>query len=515
VNQVSEPSIAISASHIVKNYGATIALDDASLEIRAGSVHALLGENGAGKSTLVKILSGLVRPDSGRLAIDGVEVSIDSPRRALALGIQTAFQEMTQIPDLSVTQNMMLLYEPISRFGQIKRREAERIVSAHLDKMGLGSVNPNSAIRDLDLALRQKLEIARAIFRQPRILLLDEPTSTLSGPDIVWLGKIIADAKASGVSVIFISHRMPEVQEFCEYLTVFRNGKDIGTARVGELSEDEVVRMIIGRSLSATFPPREPMADRTVPPALEARSISAGSKLKRASFRLARGEVVGVSGLQGMGQLDLFLACFGATEISEGQILVRGQPVALTSPRDAIANDIGIGFVPEDRKTEGLFLRLNGRQNISLPSIGRYARFGMIKASAEARAVGEAMDAVQVHRRALFSPVATFSGGNQQKIAIAKWLLSGSRVLLLYDPTRGVDVGTKHEIYVLIRNFVRQGGSILIFSTEIPELVNLCDRVFVMYYGRVVQEIEASSLSEETIMRAALGGSRAASFAAA
>ncbi|MGE3306441.1 MAG: sugar ABC transporter ATP-binding protein [Rhizobiaceae bacterium] len=492
---------------IRKAYGPTVALDDASFTVKAGTVHALLGENGAGKSTLVKVLSGLVQPDAGSLTVHGESVSFNNPRDAHLRGIQTAFQEMTQIPDLSVTQNMLLLYEPTNGFGQIRGREGERIVERHLAEMGLANINPRSEIRDLDLAIRQKLEIARAVFRRPRVLLLDEPTSTLSGPDIAWLGDIIAKTKAEGVSTIFISHRMPEVHAFCEYLTVLRNGKDIGTARVGELSDDEVVRMIVGRSLSATFPARDTTPDQAAPPALEARSVSVGGRLSDASFKLARGEVLGVAGLQGMGQRELFLACFGAEVIVSGEILVGGNPVTLTSPRDAIRANIGISLVPEDRKTEGLFLKLDGRRNVSLPTIDRFTKWGVIDAARERDAVSGVLETVQVDQRALYSRAGSFSGGNQQKIALAKWLLSGSNTLLLYDPTRGVDVGTKHEIYVLIRDFVREGGSVLLFSTEIPELVNLCDRVIVMYAGKVAKTIDAEDLSEDSIIHATLGGS--------
>ena len=508
-HHVSDLSFAISADKIRKAYGATVALDDASFAIRAGTVHALLGENGAGKSTFVKALSGLVAPESGTFSIFGREAVIASPRVAHGLGIQTAFQEMTQIADLSVTQNMLLLNEPVNAMGQVRGREAERLVAGHLASMGLASINPRAEIRDLDLAMRQKLEIARAVFRKPKILLLDEPTSTLSGPDITWLGDMIAKVKAAGVSVIFISHRMPEVNDFCEYLTVLRNGRDIGTARVGQLSNDEVVRMIVGRSLSATFPPRGASARHQAVPALEAKAISVGDRLRQASFALAPGEVLGVAGLQGMGQLELLLACFGAAELDEGEILVDGQPVALGSPRDAITANIGISLVPEDRKTEGLFLKLDGRRNVSLPVLDRFARFGLIDADREWAAAGAALAAVQVDQRALYSRVGTFSGGNQQKIAIAKWLLTGSQTLLLFDPTRGVDVGTKHEIYVLVRDFVNKGGAVLFFSTEIPELVNLCDRVLVMYAGRIVATIDAEALSEEAIIHAALGGSSA------
>ena len=510
---VSETPTAISAIKVRKAYGPTVALNDASFSVKAGTVHALLGENGAGKSTLVKVLSGLVRPDSGRLVIDGKDVTIGSPREAHMLGIQTAFQEMTQIPDLTVTQNMLLLYEPTNALGQIRKAETEQIVARHLADMGLSFVDPRADLRDLSLAIRQKLEIARAIFRRPRILLLDEPTSTLSGPDITWLGDIIAKAKTEGISTIFISHRMPEVNDFCEYLTVLRNGKDIGTARVGELLDDEVVRMIVGRSLDATFPPRGEARPAVSPPALEARSISVGHRLKGASFTLSPGEVLGVAGLQGMGQLELFLACFGAQPVSDGQILVRGQPVVLTSPRDAIRANIGISLVPEDRKTEGLFLKLDGRRNASLPSLSQFTRFGLIDAARERKAVSDVLKAIQVDQRALHSKVGTFSGGNQQKIAIAKWLLTGSRILLLYDPTRGVDVGTKHEIYTMIRQFADSGGAVLMFSTEIPELTNLCDRVLVMYGGRIAREIDGADLSEDVVIEAAIGGARRAQAA--
>ena len=496
------PVIAVNA--IRKTYGATVALDGASLTVGAGTVHALLGENGAGKSTMVKILSGLVQPDSGEIRICGAVRRLGSPSAAQACGLQTAFQEMTQVRDLTVTQNLLLTAEP-TRFGFLRKREAESLAVAHLETLGLGFIDPRAEVRDLDLPVRQKLEIARAIFKRPKLLLLDEPTSTLSGRDIDWLGGIIADTKAGGAAVIFISHRLPEVNEFCEFLTVFRNGKDAGTARVGDLPEEEIVRMIIGRSLSATFPPRENTVRADETPRLAARGLSTGGRLHQASFDLAPGEVLGVSGLQGMGMQELFLGCFGAVPLDDGHVEINGKRVTLLSPRDAVKANIGVSLVPEDRKTEGLFLKLDGLKNMSLPVLGRFTRFGLIDEEAEADAVGEAMRAVQVDSRAIYTRAGAFSGGNQQKIAIGKWLMTGSRVLLLYDPTRGVDVGTKHEIYVLIHEFAKAGGSVLLFSSEIPELVNLCHRVLVMYKGSVVLELDGDELDEETIIRAALG----------
>jgi ribose transport system ATP-binding protein len=500
----------VEVSAIRKTYGATVALDGASLAVAAGTVHALLGENGAGKSTMVKILSGLVQPNSGEIRVSGAVRRLDSPRVAQSYGLHTAFQEMTQVRDLTVTQNLLLNSEPVSALGIVRRRKAEELAVAHLEKLGLRFIDPRAELRDLDLPVRQKLEIARAVLKKPKLLLLDEPTSALSGRDIDWLGRIIAETKAAGASVIFITHRMPEVNEFCEFLTVFRNGKDVGTARVGELSEEEVVRMIIGRSLTATFPPRKDTVRTADAPRLSAKNVSAGGRLSKASFNLASGEILGVSGLQGMGMQELFLGCFGAMPFSEGHIEINGKRVTLMSPRDAVSQNIGISLVPEDRKTEGLFLKLDGLKNMSLPVLDRFSRFGLIDGETEAEAVLDVMQSVQVHSRAMFTRVGAFSGGNQQKIAIGKWLLTGSRIMLLYDPTRGVDVGTKHEIYVLIHEFAKAGGSVLLFSSEISELVNLCHRVLVMYKGSVVLELGGDELDEESIIRAALGEAAAA-----
>jgi ribose transport system ATP-binding protein len=498
-----QPAIAIRSAR--KSFGATVALDDASFEVTAGTVHALLGENGAGKSTMVKMLSGLLRPDAGAIRIFGQDCHLATPRDAHRLGMQTAFQEMTQVRDLTVTQNMLLPYEPVAWWGTVRRRAAEQTVQAHLESLGLGAIDPRAEVRDLDLPLRQKIEIARAVLRRPRILLLDEPTSSLSGRDIDWLGDLIARLKAEGTTIVFISHRMPEVRRFCDSLTVLRNGKDIGTSKVDAINDDEVIRMIIGRSLASTFPPRVAPQGTAMTPALTARHLKTASRLTDGSFTLAKGEVLGIAGLQGMGQLELFLACFGMARLQSGRLEVDGKPISLASPKDAVRANIGISLVPEDRKTEALFLKLDGLRNVSLPIIDRFTHFGFIDTTAEREAVGQVLDRVQVQPRALFTRISAFSGGNQQKIAIGKWLLAESRTLLMYDPTRGVDVGTKHELYVLIRDFAKAGGAVLFYSTEIAELVNLCDRVLVMYGGRMVRELADGEISEEAIMRAALG----------
>jgi ribose transport system ATP-binding protein len=389
--------------------------------------------------------------------------------------------------------------------GTIRRRRAAEAVTAHFEALDLGGIDLSDEIRDLDLPVRQKIEIARALYRRPKVLLLDEPTSTLSGRDVDWLGRIIAAERAKGTTVVFISHRLREVREFCDSLTVLRNGRHIASGQVSDLPDEEIIRMIVGRSIGQAFPERPPARAGTGPEVLSARGLAAG-RLRDGSFALHKGEILGIAGLQGMGQLDLFLACFGMTETTAGSIAVDGREVSITSPTDAVRADIGISLVPEDRKTEALFLKLTGLHNASLPVIDRFCRLGVIDRAAEQAAVKAAFDRVEVAERALWTRAGAFSGGNQQKIAIAKWLLAESRVLLLYDPTRGIDVGTKHELYRLMREYAAAGGAVLFYSTEIPELVHLADRVLVLYQGRVVDEIGTDRLSEEEIVTAALGG---------
>lgn len=497
--------LAIEADHVRKAFGATIAVDDVSFQVQAGRVHALLGENGAGKSTIVKLLSGLLMPDTGSFRIFGTEAALKSPRTSHALGIQTAFQEMTLVRDLTVLESVLMPYAPVNGLGLIRRRAAEDEVRAHFAALGLQDIDLHEEVCNLDLAIKQKIEIARAIYRKPKLLLLDEPTSSLTGRDVDWLGEIIAREKAKGVTIIFISHRLKEVRDFCDSLSVLRNGQHIASGEVAAFDDEEVIRMIVGRSIGQAFPERPIRTHQSGPEVLRAEHLAADGKLVDASFSLHRGEILGVAGLQGMGQLDLFVSCFGMAEIANGQLYVDGKPVVIASPADAVRADIGISLVPEDRKTEALFLKLSGTENASIPVIERFSRFGLIDIAAERLAVADVFQRVEIADRALWTRAGAFSGGNQQKIAIAKWLLAESRVLLLYDPTRGIDVGTKHELYRLMRQYVEAGGAILLYSTEIPELVHLADRAIVLYQGQIVREIAMADLTEDNIVRAALG----------
>ncbi|MBO0904811.1 sugar ABC transporter ATP-binding protein [Jiella sonneratiae] len=497
------PAIAIEG--LSKTFGATRALDDVSFAVAPGTVHALLGENGAGKSTTMKLLSGLIEPDAGTIHVDGRPVRLRSPRDAHRAGIQTAFQELTLVPDLTVLENMTMPYTPVSLFGTRRMRAAGRAVRAHFDRLGL-AIDPEALAASLDLAERQKIEIARALFREPRILLLDEPTSALAGGDVAWLGRIVADARRRGVTVLFISHRMQEVREFCDRLTILRNGRHIVTCEVAEITDEAVVEKIIGRSISQTFPPRPAAARAGAEPILELRKLSAGAKLRDVDLDLRPGEIHGIAGLQGMGQIALFRACFGAEPIASGELRVDGRPVHLAAPADALHPSLRIGLLPEERKTEGLFLRLDGSNNATLPTIDRFTRAGLIDRDAEREATLAAFRAVEVDDRAIYMPAGSFSGGNQQKIAIAKWILAESRILLLFDPTRGIDVGTKHQLYQLMRDFAEAGGAVLVHSTEVPELVHLSDRISVLYEGEIVARLEGEAISEIAVMAAALGG---------
>ncbi len=501
---VSEQKLALEVKDLTKNFGATKALAGANFSVRAGSAHALLGENGAGKSTTIKLLSGLIRPDAGTIHIHGERAELHTTRHAHRHGLQTAFQELTLAPDLTVLQNMTLAYEPSGFLGQIDRRRARREVEQHFERLQLTDIDLRSDIRDLSLNQRQRVEIARALFRRPKILFLDEATSTLSGREIEWLSRIIADLKATGVTIVMITHKMPEVRDYCEHVTVLRNGRDVGSFETASVSDEQLVELIIGRSLNATYPAK--LVPRSgSKPLLSVNGIATERRLSDCSFDLHPGEILGIAGLQGMGQAELFMGLYGAIPILKGEVRIDGAVARHASPRQAI--DQGIALVPEERKTEGLFLELSGQDNIAASALDRMSRFGFIDAKREVRDVAAAMETVQVDKRALYSRAGAFSGGNQQKMVLAKALLTRPRILLLFDPCRGVDVGTKHEIYLLIKAFAEAGGAVLLYSSETPELVNLCNRVVVLYGGRVAEILpdQGDQMTEKTIMRAALG----------
>jgi ribose transport system ATP-binding protein len=495
------PALRIRGLH--KAYGSTVALDGADLEVPAGAVHAVIGENGAGKSTLVKVLSGLVKPDGGVVELDGEPVELDSPGRSRQAGIAAAFQELSLAPDLTVADNLCLPDKPRGRFGTVSGRATRVRARTALERWEAGHIDVRVPAASLSLSAKQQVEIVGALARQPRLLILDEPTSALGRSEVEWLFRQVARLRETGATVIFVSHRLAEVRELCDSVTVLRNGRRAGSSPDMSLADEEIIRLMIGESLARIFPERPPSHGSDV--VLAAHDLASGP-LRRADLELHRGEILGVAGLQDHGQRQLFRALFGAERIEAGAVELDGVPVHLRSPRDAIRAGIGISLVPEDRATEGALLTMQGRANLTLPILDRFTTLGWVNRERERRAVREVLEKLDISERALVEPVEAFSGGNQQKIVIGKWLLADAHVLLLYDPTRGVDIKTKTEIYRLITDFAAEGRSVLFYSTDLEELVNLCHRVHVCYRGETGLPFEGERLDTERLLAAMLGG---------
>jgi ribose transport system ATP-binding protein len=491
----------LEALEVSRSFGGVRALQDASFEADAGEVHALVGENGAGKSTLIKILSGLLRADSGRLRLDGRDVRIDRPDVAQRLGIGTVFQELTLLPHMTVAENLLLRREPRSRLGLIRPREVARQAAELLERLGLPAVDPHAVVSTLPLAQRQLVEIAKVISREPRIVLLDEPTSALAEQEVTWLFTLIRRLRAGGRTIVFTSHRWNEVRHISDRITIFRNGRQVGTFAADAVDENRAVELMTGRHVSAMFPPLLPLP--APEPVLEVRSLASG-RVREAGFTLNRGEILGIGGLQGQGQRDVFLTLFGAQRPRAGTIVLHGRPVTLRHPYDAIRSGIGIALVPEDRKTEGLLLPMSVRQNMTLPILGRLSRLGYVDLGRERKTVDRVIRDLAIRTPGPDQSVGALSGGNQQKVLIGRWLLTDARILLLYDVTRGVDVATKHDIYDLIVALSGEGRSILLYSSDTAEMAHLCHRVLVMRDGRVVAELRSPQITPDALVRASL-----------
>ena len=485
-----------------KAFGGIVALDGIDFTARSGSIHAVLGENGAGKSTLIKIIAGVLTPDAGQLSLAGQPMNFAGPRHAEAAGIACVFQELSLIPDLSVADNICIT-KPPGRFGFIAGRGQHEQAHAILERIGCGDIDPRLPVRDLPLSRRQLIEIGKALYRNPRLLILDEATSALTGADVETIYGLLPRLKRDGMLLLYISHRMPEIEALADTCSVFRNGRHIETFATGTRSKPEVIRMMIGRDITSVFPARPAKRER-VEPALAVRDLTWGEDLRGISFTVGRGEIVGLGGLDGQGQRELLLALFGVLRGVTGEIRVDGQPVRLNAPADAKRAGSGIALIPEDRKTEGLMLPMSVRDNLSMASLSQLARGFVIDRTAEADEIDRIVKVLQIKVGALDNPVWTLSGGNQQKVVIAKWLMTGARIILLNDPTRGIDVGTKQEIYALLRLLADEGAAILLFSTDHNELVGCCERVVILYDGEVQAELTGDAITEQAIVAASL-----------
>lgn len=486
---------------VSKRYGATVALSDVSMSIDPGEVHAILGENGAGKSTLVKVLSGVVPPNAGGLRLTGEPYSPHSIAEARAAGVSTAFQELSLIPNMTVAENMLLPRASLGRLWPESMPSILRRAAVPMKEWQLEDIAPDAIVGDLSLAERQRIEIARALSHASKLLVLDEPTAAL--PDPEWLFRQIRRLTGQGVAVMYISHRLGEVREICQRATVLRNGSTIETVALAGVDDDAIFSMMVGRSPERAFVDISTVAP-DAPILLEMTGMSSG-KVQKVDLSLRAGEIVGLAALEGQGAQDLFRAMGGMAKPTEGVLKLNGEPVAFGAPKRIQQGGSGIAFVPEERKTEGIFANLTAATNIVLPKIAEAGTVGVVTTGQERRAAAEAAEGVALAPRYLGFTVGNLSGGNQQKVLLARALMTGAKCLVLFDPARGVDVGTKQSIYAMMRDFTAKGGSIFFYSSELSELVHLSSRCLVMYGGRFVADIPREKLTEEALVVTAHG----------
>ena len=488
---------------ISKRYGGVHALRDAALSVEGGRIHAILGENGAGKSTLIKIIAGVIAANSGRMVMEGREVTFASPSQASRAGIACVFQELSLVPDLTVADNIFIS-DPPRRYGLIDRGAQRRLAEAALGRAGASDIHPMAQVRDLPLSRRQMVEIAKALARNPRILILDEATSALTQGDVSKVFDVLKRLRQEGLALLYISHRMQEIAELADVCTVFRNGRNVATYEAGSKSDNEVVELMIGREYRQVFPPKPPpvAADRV--PVLAVARLSWSDRLRNISLSVQAGEVVGLGGLDGQGQRELLLALFGVLRGVTGVLRIDGNAVTIAGPRIAKAPRIGMALIPEDRKTEGLMLPMSVRDNLSFAALARLSNAGLIDFALERRLIAEMMALLAIRASSIDAPVGSLSGGNQQKVVIAKWLMVSPRIILLNDPTRGIDVGTKQELYKLLRRLAESGVAIIFYSTDYDELINCCNRVLVLYDGSVISELEGEGITDRALVASAL-----------
>ncbi|WP_284757250.1 sugar ABC transporter ATP-binding protein [Agrobacterium sp. fls2-241-TYG-188a] len=492
---------------IKKSFGGTIALNGVNLSVNAAEVHGLIGENGAGKSTLIKTLCGIVKPDSGAIRLAGEIYAPQTPRDAKANGLQVVHQEFNLLPFLSVSENIFIEHLPRNAFGVVKRREMNERARAALDAIGLSDIDVRWPVERLGIAHRQLVEVARALMTDSRVLILDEPTATLTSRETERLFSIIEGLRVRGVSIIFVSHHLDEISRICDRVTVLRNGMTVFSSAIADTDQNELVRSMVGKQLQ-----REMASDVTS--SAKSNVVLSLDKFRHAqsphedgiSFDLHQGEILGIAGLVGSGRTELLRGIAAAELPISGQLTRDERVVAFRSPKDAI--EAGIGFVTEDRKDQGLILSMAISANVTLASLGEVSKFGLLDKNAEVDVTRELGSDLRLKYGGPADNVLTLSGGNQQKVVLAKWLARSPRVLLLDEPTRGVDVGAKAEIYALIRRLAEDGLALLVVSSELPELMTLCDRILVMSQHRVVGEVARPEFSEEKILTYAYQGER-------
>jgi ABC-type sugar transport system ATPase subunit len=492
---------------ISKSFPGVHALQDVSLEVFPGECLALMGENGAGKSTLMKILSGVYSPDAGTIEFGGTPVTLTKPHQAQQLGISIIYQEFNLFPNLSVEENVFIGREP-SRAGWVDRQQLRRNTRELLSQVGV-RLNPRALVSELSVAQQQMVEIAKALSYNARVVIMDEPTSALTDTEVTALFSIIRELKQQNLGVIFISHRIEEVLEICDRITVLRDGQNTGELLAHEATPAQIVRLMVGRALADLFHKEE--SEIAGSPVLEVRGLTrktakgdtSATSIEDISLTVHSGEIVGLAGLVGSGRTELARTIFGADRMDSGSILINGKPVTIKHPLDAI--ELGLGLVPEDRKQQALVLELPVRENISLANLDAVTRLGFINRGRERTIAQRFIDALQVRTPSMEQRVINLSGGNQQKVVLAKWLALNPKVLIVDEPTRGIDVGAKAEVHLLLSKLAQQGVGILMISSELSEVLAMSDRILVMREGRIAGELSRQNASQESIMSLATG----------
>jgi ribose transport system ATP-binding protein len=497
----------LQAEAVTKRFGGIVALDQMHFTAAAGEVHAILGENGAGKSTFIGTLAGALRADEGRILLRGAPYEPRSPVDAATAGIATVLQELSLIPDLTVAENIWFGSEDLTLLRTVDRRRIEARTRALFADLGLPAMDPGAPLRSLTIGQRQFVEIAKALAGDAEILILDEATSALLPDQVDWLIRTARARAEAGKLVIYISHRLAEVRRVADRVTVLRNGQTVGTEAIGDLTDERIVSMMLGRRLANLYPERRATAKDQI--ALSVERLAVQPRLHGVDLELHEGEILGVAGLEGHGQRELFLALFGAVR-AQGQVTVRGRPVRIRSPRHAMSAGIGMVLLPEDRRQQGLLLTKTVRENLVLSALARVARFGIIDPRAEAAMVERGIQRTQIKADTPEQLAGTLSGGNQQKVVLAKLLETGARILLFYDPTRGVDVGTKAEMFAMMRELAANGYAILFYSTDLAELAHVADRTLVLSYGTVSTVLTGTETTEDRILAATMAGGGAA-----
>jgi ribose transport system ATP-binding protein len=496
---MTQPTALLEMRHISKAFAGVAALQGVSFTCRAGTVHALLGENGAGKSTLIKILAGAYQADAGVILYKEQQYAHLTTRQALDNGIRIIYQELNLLPELSILDNVFLGHEPRTRWGLIDHKAMRQQAQALFTRLGI-TLDPDTLVGDLSVANQQMVEIAKALSQQADLIVMDEPSAILAGDELARLFTMISALKAQGVTIIYISHRLPEIFAIADEVTVLRDGRVVGTRPIDQVTRPELIQMMVGRPLEEIFPPSQGERGE---PVLTVANLSAGP-VHNATFTLHRGEIVGLAGMVGSGRTELARALFGADQRRSGTVTLQGVGLDRQTPQQAIA--AGLALAPEDRKAQGLFLDQPIRHNLTLPVLSRLTRNGLIQRRQESALVERARADLSIQMASAGQLVQYLSGGNQQKVVLAKWLQTKPAVMILDEPTRGIDVGAKFEIYHLMRRLTAAGVAILLISSELPEILGMSDRILVMHNGEIAGELSHAEATEEKIMELATTG---------